>query len=127
MGAPARVAPSLMGRFIRHGPVVVRITEVEAYAGPEDSASHARFGRTVRTAPMWAEAGLAYVYLCYGVHWMLNVVIGEEGRAGAVLIRAAEVVVGQPVVEARRGGRRGLDLLAGPGRVAQGLDVSGTE
>jgi DNA-3-methyladenine glycosylase len=123
----AEVARDLLGCLLVRGSVALRITEVEAYLGPEDSASHARFGRTARNAPMWEAGGLAYVYLCYGVHWMLNVVTGEEGRASAVLIRACEPVAGLPVIRRRRGmTSEGPALLAGPGKVAQalGLDAS---
>jgi len=71
-----------------------RIVEVEAYAGPEDRASHARFGRTARTATMFAAAGSAYVYGVYGMHTCLNVVVGPPGEAGAVLVRAVEPLAG---------------------------------
>lgn len=117
------VAPDLIGAELIRGPVHLRITEVEAYGGPEDSASHARFGCTPRNAPMWGEAGHAYVYLCYGIHWMLNVVVGKEGEAGAVLVRSCEVLAGQSVVEERRGRSMGPDLLAGPGKVGQALNL----
>lgn len=63
------------------------ITEVEAYKGEEDQACHARFGKTERTKVMYEEAGRVYMYLIYGMHWMLNVVTGEEGEPQAVLVR----------------------------------------
>ena len=102
----------------------LRITEVEAYAGPEDSASHARFGPTDRNAPMWGRAGLLYVYLCYGVHNMVNVSTGEAGSASAVLIRSAEVVGGGKFVVERRGRPASPQLCAGPGKVGQALGLS---
>lgn len=80
---------------------VARIVEVEAYGGPEDRASHARAGRTRRTAPMFGPPGLAYVYLVYGMYHCLNVVTGVEGEAGAILIRSVEPVAG---IEAMRSG-----------------------
>jgi DNA-3-methyladenine glycosylase len=118
------VARGLLGCELRHQEVVLRITEVEAYDGPEDSASHARHGRTPRNAPMWGPAGRAYLYFCYGVHWMLNVVTGPEGRPCAVLIRGADVVAGLETVLGRRKAARGTPALcAGPGKVAQALGL----
>lgn len=122
----AEVARDLLGRHLARGSVVLRITEVEAYLGPEDSASHARAGRTARNAPMWEAGGLTYVYLCYGIHWMLNVGAEGEGRAAAILIRACEPVAGLPVIRRRRGiASEGPALLAGPGKVAQALGLGG--
>jgi DNA-3-methyladenine glycosylase len=119
------VAPDLLGRHLVAGDVTLRITEVEAYGGPEDSASHCRFGRTARNAPMWGPGGHAYLYLCYGLHWMLNVVTGPAGEGGAVLIRSAEVLAGLDVVLSRRGqSRLTPSLLAGPGKVGQALALS---
>lgn len=121
------VARDLLGRHLAHDGVVLRITECEAYGGPDDSASHCRFGRTARNAPMWGPPGHAYVYLCYGVHWMLNLVTGAEGRGQAILVRAAEIVDGAVVVLARRARMRVRpDLLAGPGKVAQALALDAT-
>ena len=68
----------------------LRITETECYCGESDTACHASKGRTKRTETMYAPAGTLYVYLCYGVHWMLNIVTGEENEPEAVLIRACE-------------------------------------
>jgi DNA-3-methyladenine glycosylase len=103
-----------------------RIVETEAYGGPEDRASHARAGLTRRTAPMFGPPGHAYVYLVYGMHECLNVVAEEEGRAGAVLLRAAEPLLGVELMRRRRG--RPADpvdrLAAGPARLAQALGVS---
>jgi DNA-3-methyladenine glycosylase len=124
--APA-AARALLGQLLVRAEVTLRITEVEAYGGPGDSASHARHGRTARNAPMWGPPGRAYLYFCYGMHWMLNVVTGPEGEASAVLIRGAEVVAGLDTVLARRKAARATPLLcAGPGKVAQalGLDLA---
>lgn len=79
-----------------------RIVETEAYAGPEDRASHARFASTARNAVMSGRAGLAYVYLVYGMYDCLNVVTGSEGSAGAVLIRAVEPLRGVDVMRTAR-------------------------
>jgi DNA-3-methyladenine glycosylase len=118
-----QVARELLGRHLRHGAVTLRITEVEAYGGPDDSASHARSGRTKRNANMWDAGGQAYVYFCYGMHHMLNVVTGPAGECSAVLIRACEPVRGLEEVRRRRGGLDGPALLTGPGKVAQALAV----
>lgn len=83
------VAPDLLGKFLVSKKRSGIITEVEAYDGPHDLASHGRFGVTERTKVMFGPAGNWYVYLCYGVHWMLNVVTGDEGYPAAVLIRGA--------------------------------------
>lgn len=117
------VAPDLVGAVISHGPVRLRVTEVEAYRWPGDTACHAKNGRTPRTAPLWERGGTLYVYLCYGLHQMLNIVTGPEGEAQAVLVRAAEVLDGLEIVRQRRGGREGPALLTGPGKVGQALAV----
>ena len=119
----ATVARELLGRHLRQGAVTLRITEVEAYGGSEDSASHCRCGRTPRNAPMWQPGGRAYVYFCYGMHHMLNVVTGPEGEGSAVLIRACQPVAGLELIRARRNGLDGPVLLTGPGKVAQALAV----
>jgi DNA-3-methyladenine glycosylase len=119
----AEVARDLLGQQLSHGEVLLRITEVEAYGGPGDSASHARSGRTARNAPMWEAGGLAYIFLCYGMHLLLNVVAGPAGEASAVLIRACEPLGGLEILRARRGGLEGPVLLTGPGKVAQALGL----
>jgi DNA-3-methyladenine glycosylase len=79
-----------------------RIVEVEAYAGPEDGASHARFGSRSRNAVMFGPAGIAYVYLVYGMYDCLNVVTGPQGEASATLIRAVEPLSGVELMRADR-------------------------
>ena len=119
-----QVAQELLGQRLRRDGVVLRITEVEAYGGAEDSASHGRHGRTARNAPMWEEGGRIYMYLCYGLHRMLNVVTGPHGHCGAILVRACEPVDGMDqILSRRRMTRLAPPLLAGPGRVAQALDL----
>jgi DNA-3-methyladenine glycosylase len=119
------VAPALLGQLLCRDEVVLRITEVEAYRWPGDTACHARAGRTQRTAPLWGPPGHAYVYLIYGIHSLLNVVTGADGEAQAVLVRACEPVAGLPLVQARRGSQTPTEprpvLLAGPGKVGQAL------
>ncbi|GMA39992.1 DNA-3-methyladenine glycosylase [Mobilicoccus caccae] len=123
------VAPDLLGCIVRHGPVAVRLTEVEAYAGEADPGSHAFRGRTPRTAVMFGPPGRLYVYLSYGMHFCMNLVCGPDGRASAVLLRAGEVVDGLEQARARRTPASGIaprdrDLARGPARltVALGLD-----
>ncbi len=108
------------------------ITETEAYAGPEDRASHAFGGRrTRRTEPMFAAGGVAYVYLCYGIHHLFNVVTSVEEDPKAVLIRAGSPVTGVRHMLARRQRERvDARLLGGPGSLARALgirtDMTGT-
>ncbi len=124
---PVEVAPRLLGgelRTVVDGEEVrLRITEVEAYHGRgtgdrPDPGSHARMGPTARNATMWGEAGHLYVYLSHGIHSCVNVVCGDHGSAGGVLLRAAEVVGGTDAAVARSG-RHGRDLARGPGRLGQ--------
>ena len=104
--------------------VAVRLTEVEAYEGAEDPASHAFRGSTPRTAVMFGPAGHLYCYFTYGMHWCANIVCGEDGVASAVLLRAGEVVVGEGVAFARRpAARRARDLARGPARLASALGL----
>ena len=102
------------------------ITETEAYAGVGDKASHAYGGRrTKRTEPMFAEGGTAYVYLCYGIHHLFNVVTAAAGTPHAVLIRAGQPFEGVRLMQRRRGKRATeKTLLAGPGSLAQALGIT---
>ena len=115
------VAVDLLGAVLVRDDVAMRITEVEAYRSNGDTANHCRAGRTTRNAPMWGPAGRAYVYVCYGLHPMLNVVTGAEGEGEAVLVRACQPVHGLETIRARRPGRVGPDLLTGPGKVGRAL------
>jgi len=117
------VARELLGKELRRGRVRLRISEVEAYRHPDDTANHCRMGRTARNAPMWGPAGHVYVYLCYGMHHMLNLVTGAEGEGAAVLIRSCELVAGGPLVAERRGGLTGPAALTGPGKVGAALGL----
>jgi DNA-3-methyladenine glycosylase len=118
------VARDLLGQCLVRGDVALQITEVEAYGGPEDSASHGRHGLTARNAPIREEGGRAYLYLCYGLHRMLNVVSGPPGACGAILIRACGPLAGlEEILQRRHMTRIGPPLLAGPGRVAQALGL----
>lgn len=93
------VAPDLVGKLILRrlpdGEIrQERIAETEAYRGQEDLACHASKGRTARTELLFGKSGVIYVYLCYGMHWLLNVVTGEPEQPQGVLIRAGEVHAG---------------------------------
>lgn len=101
------------------------ITEVEAYAGQNDKACHAHGGkRTARTEVMYQAGGHAYVYLCYGIHHMFNVVCNKEGNADAVLVRAIMPLEGKELMEKRRV-QSVFDhrLTTGPGKVGKALGI----
>ena len=131
------VAPDLLGCVLEHetpaGLVAVELTEVEAYAGRSDPASHAYRGKTARNAVMFGPPGHAYVYFTYGMHFCVNMVcLGEEGPAfgdgaSAVLLRAGKVIAGEELARARRA--RGTtaiaprDLARGPARLCQALGI----
>ena len=101
------VARDLVGKVLVHGDLRLRITETEAYCGEADTACHAHKGRTQRTEVMYGPAGTIYIYLCYGMHWMLNIVTGEENAPEAVLIRACE------------------GKYNGPGKLTKALGITG--
>ena len=126
------VAPELLGCVLEHqtqaGLVAVELTEVEAYAGASDPASHAYRGKTARNAVMFGPPGHAYVYFTYGMYFCVNLVcLGEEGSASAVLLRAGRVIEGEELARARR--TRGAvpvsfrDLARGPARLCLALDI----
>ena len=104
--APALLGKSLCRRLPDGSIKRLRISETEAYRGEEDSACHAHKGRTKRTEVMYGESGTLYIYLCYGIHWLLNIVSGEKEHPQAVLIRACE----------------GAE---GPGRLTKALGITG--
>ncbi len=104
------VARELVGKVLvrrtPEGEIRLRISETEAYCGESDTACHAHKGRTKRTEVLYARAGTVYIYLCYGIHWLLNLVTGEEEQPEAVLIRCC--------TEA-----------PGPGRLTKRLGITG--
>ena len=103
------IAPGLLGKvlvrqFDNNSIQKYSITEIEAYRGRDDLACHAHKGKTKRTEVMFREGGLVYVYLIYGMYWMLNIVAGKENDASAILIR-------------------GVEGISGPGRVGKALQL----
>ena len=100
------VAPDLVGKLLVHGDRYLRISETEAYCGVTDTACHAHKGRTKRTEVLYADAGTIYIYLCYGMHWLMNVITGDIDDPQGVLIRAC--------VEAD-----------GPGKLTKKLGITG--
>ena len=108
---PVTVARQLVGKLLVHKTgekeIRLRITETEAYWGQEDTACHAHKGRTKRTEIMYREPGTVYVYLCYGMHWMLNLVTGEKEHPEAVLIR-------------------GCEGASGPGKLTKAMEITGS-
>lgn len=129
-GHATEVAPRLLGARLTSTldgvRVTVRIVEVEAYGGVgEDPGSHAFRRQTARNATMFGPAGHLYVYFTYGMHWCANVVTGERGEAGAVLLRAGEVVEGHETARGRRPRSSDRDLARGPARLACALGIDG--
>lgn len=126
--------PVALARFFLGKQLLVRspeglcgglITETEAYGGSEDKACHGfNNRRTARTEPLFAAGGIAYVYLCYGLHSMLNLVTGPEGPPMAILIRAVRINVGKNLVQQRRPGIAEKDWASGPGKVCTALGIT---
>jgi DNA-3-methyladenine glycosylase len=128
-GPAVRLAPRLLGAVLVSdlggARVAVRLTEVEAYEGADDPASHAFRGLTPRTAVMFGPPGHLYTYFTYGMHWCANVVCGTDGVAAAVLLRAGEVVSGLDTAHERRpAARSARDLARGPARLATCLGLA---
>jgi DNA-3-methyladenine glycosylase len=121
-----RLLGAVLGSRVEGVDVAVRLTEVEAYEGAVDPASHAYRGSTGRTAVMFGPPGHLYCYFSYGMHWCANIVCGTDGVAAAVLLRAGEVVRGLEAVRARRpAARSDAQLASGPARLAACLGLNG--
>lgn len=125
------VAPYLLGALVSHetpeGTVVVRLTEVEAYLGPRDSAdpdpgSHSYGGKTARNAAMFGPPGHLYVYFSYGMHFSANLVCRPEGLSSGCLLRAGEIVQGVELARTRRPtAKSDVELAQGPARLAKAM------
>lgn len=125
---PVAAAPHLLGWTLVKGSMKARLVEVEAYRTPDDPGCHAHRGLTKRCATMFARPGTAYVYFTYGNHWMINVAAFPEGRAAAILLRAAEPLEGLSEMEANRPkARRTEDLLSGPGKLTAAFGITGDD
>lgn len=126
------VAADLIGKVLVHrtreGAAAGMIVEVEAYIGEDDPACHAAPGPTARNAPLYGPPGRAYVYLNYGIHYLVNAVTETRGSPAAVLIRALAPLDGIPLMTRRRSRGRaavaGHDLCRGPGNVTQALGIT---
>ncbi|MFP4687191.1 MAG: DNA-3-methyladenine glycosylase [bacterium] len=118
-----RLLGSELVRLCSGGEARVKIVETEAYR-EGDPASHSCSGATERSKVMFGPPGFWYIYLCYGVHWMINVVCGPEGSGEAVLIRAASPVSGRSFLEKNRS-CSGVELTNGPGKLARALAING--
>jgi DNA-3-methyladenine glycosylase len=130
-GSAVEVAPKLLGAELSSTvdgvEVTVRITEVEAYEGSRDAASHAYRGQTRRNAVMFGEAGHLYCYFVYGMHWCANITCGIPGTAAAVLLRAAQITEGQVTAASRSSSAvSAAKLASGPARLARCLGLSGS-
>jgi DNA-3-methyladenine glycosylase len=130
--SPRRVARDLLGKvLVREGKVrlVARIVEVEAYLGENDPAAHAAAGHTARNSVLFGPPGHAYVYFIYGTHYCLNVSCEREGKAGSVLFRALEPLLGMEEMARSRGipppgPRHFARLTGGPGRLAEAFGIT---
>jgi DNA-3-methyladenine glycosylase len=124
----SKVARELLGRALIKlcGSEMVGgiIVETEAYYGHDDPASHAYGGRTRRSRIMFGKPGTAYVYLCYGMYYLLNVVTEEEGKPGAVLIRGLKPIWGMDIMKKRRKISGNINPTDGPGKLTIALGIN---
>lgn len=116
------VAKDMLGKYLVFDGRVGRIVETEGYLGPGDLASHARSGPTPRNRIMFGPPGFVYVYMTYGLHFMLNITTEADGVAGAVLVRALEPILG---IDQRTNGPARLTKALGINLSHKGLDITG--
>jgi DNA-3-methyladenine glycosylase len=123
-------APLLLGCILSRqtpdGLLSVKIVETEAYH-QDDPASHTYSGITSRTAPMFKEGGHIYVYFTYGMHYCVNIVVGQKGVGEAVLLRAGEPIAGVEIMQKHRGIENIHQLTNGPAKLTQALGIISTE
>jgi DNA-3-methyladenine glycosylase len=124
--AAALLLGCILSRQTPEGLLSLRIVETEAYH-QDDPASHSFVGLTERTAPMFEEGGHIYVYFTYGMHYCLNIVVGEKGTGEAVLLRAGEPLTGIEVMKKHRGTNNLHNLTNGPAKLCQALGIISTE
>lgn len=120
----AKVARDLLGMKLVKNGMSGRIVETEAYYGEDDPASHAFNGRTERNELMFGEPGRIYVYLCYGMYYLLNVTTHESGEPGAVLIRSLEPLKGIDCMKENRNVAEERNLTTGPGKLCEALGIT---
>ena len=126
--APDEAARMLLGGILTHGPVSVRLVEVEAYGGPPesafpDAAAHTWPGPTPRNQVMFGDAGYLYVYLSHGIHQCVNITCRPAGEGGGVLLRAARIEAGHEAVADRRPGVTTDRAARGPGNLGRTLAI----
>lgn len=124
-------AQALLGKVLvrctSEGVTRARIVETEAYLGPTDAAAHSYQNRQPhRTRIQYGPGGYAYVFLIYGMHWCMNVVVNDPQHPEVVLLRALEPLEGLELMEARRGGKKVRDLCNGPGKLCQAMAIDGS-
>ena len=125
-----KVASDLLGKQLvkidTEGTISGIVNDVEAYVGTTDLACHAHSGRTKRNLIMWGKPGFTYIYLIYGIHWLLNFETEEDGVPAAVLLRGIVPIEGQQMMLMRRKGKL-CNLTNGPARICQALNLSGKD
>lgn len=119
----AVVAPQLLGCYLTHAGVTIRLTEVEAYTGADDEGSHTFRGQTVSNRAMFGLPAHMYVYASYGIHRAGNIVCAPPGNGQGVLLRAGEVIEGLDIAHTRRGDVPHHRLAQGPGNLGKVLDL----